>query len=149
MKRAAAIGVSAIAFAAVVLVATAATARRDGLPSYVNGYERWPKLNTRPIRSRGAHSGTKNVYASKRKRGPRYPYGTVIVKTIAAPGQRWINQFAVMRKVRGANRRANDWVMIEWSRSRRTAKFSLLARGELCTGCHMQARSNDYVFTGR
>ena len=54
-----------------------------GLPAWTAGYKGWFKVNRVPIpprRSRDAHAGTKNVYASKRARAGRYPYGTVIVK---------------------------------------------------------------------
>ena len=42
----------------------------NGIPAYVNGYAKWPRLNRVPIRAgSSAHQGTKNVYASKRKTG--------------------------------------------------------------------------------
>jgi hypothetical protein len=49
--------------------------------------------------------------------------------------------------VRGANRRHNDWVMIEYDRQGRSSRFSAFASGAISTGCHMQVRSRDYVFT--
>jgi hypothetical protein len=39
--------------------------------------------------------------------------------------------------------------MIEWTRSSGRARFSELARGQVCTSCHVQARKTDYVFTKR
>jgi hypothetical protein len=131
--------------ASTVVVALAATTA-NGLPSYTNGYQKWPKLNRKPFTRCGppcAHSGVKNVYASKRKVGRRFPNGTVVVKTIVRPGTRFVGQFAVMRKVRGR------WRYVEYERSSPTARFTVLAQGQLCQSCHQQARANDYVFTKR
>jgi len=131
---------------AFVVVATARTTA-NGLPSYTNGWQKWPRVNKKPFRDRGplssAHSGLKNVYASKRKRAGRYPNGTVIVKTIVKPGTRFVGQFAVMRKLRGR------WTFVEYERSSARARYTLLARGQLCTSCHVMARRTDYVFTQR
>jgi hypothetical protein len=135
--------VAAVA-ASLVVVASAQTTK-SGLPAYTNGYQKWPKLNRKPFTSTGplssAHTGLKNVYATKRKRGRAYPNGTVIVKTIVKPGTRFVGQFATMRKVRGR------WQYVEWERSSPTARYRLLAQGQLCQSCHVQARANDYVFT--
>jgi hypothetical protein len=109
------------------------------LPAYTNGYAKWRKLNKKPVTTPGGHNGVKNVYASKRKVGTRYPNGMVIVKTIR--NDAFLNQFAAMRKVRGA------WRFVEWQRSDAGARFRILAQGRLCQSCHMQARSNDFVFT--
>ena len=56
---------------------------------------------------------------------------------------------AVMRKVRGASPRNNDWIMVEYTRPGSTGRFSELARGQICYGCHVGAKANDYVFTRR
>ena len=98
------VAVAALASAAVVVAAAHTTA--NGLPSYTNGYQKWPKLNRKPFTKCGppcAHAGVKNVYASKRKVGTRYPNGTVIVKSIAQRGDKPAlpSQVAVMRKVSG------------------------------------------------
>jgi Cytochrome P460 len=137
--------VLALAAAAVVVASARTTA--NGLPSYTDGWQKWPKLNRKPYRDTGplssAHSGLKNVYASKRKVGSKYPNGTVIVKTIVKPGTKYVGQFAVMRKVAGR------WRFIEYERSSPTARYSVLAQGQLCVDCHVMAKSNDYVFTKR
>jgi hypothetical protein len=146
VKMVALVAVAAIGASLVVVVASAQTTK-SGLPAYTNGWQKWPKLNRKPFTSRGplssAHTGLKNVYASKRKQGNAYPNGTVIVKTIVKPGTRFVGQFAVMRKVKGR------WQFIEWDRSSPTARYRVLAQGQLCQNCHMQARANDYVFTKR
>ena len=138
------VAVAALASAAVVVAAAHTTA--NGLPSYTNGYQKWPKLNRKPFTKCGppcAHAGVKNVYASKRKVGAKYPNGTVIVKSIAQRGDKPAlpSQVAVMRKVSGR------WRFVEYSLS--GSRYTVLAQGRLCTSCHMQARANDYVFTKR
>jgi hypothetical protein len=141
---------SLAAAAATALASASATARPlPGLPAYTAGFERWTRLNERPIppRANDAHRGTKNVYVNRRAARPPYPYGTVVVKAITRPGESYVSVVAVMRKVRGANRRHNDWVMIEYERDGRGGRFSAFASGAICTGCHMQVRGRDYVFT--
>ena len=136
-----------LALASAIAVVAAAETSANGLPSYTNGWQKWPRINKKPFTSTGplssAHTGVKNVYASKRKVGSKYPNGTVIVKTIVKPGTKYVGQFATMRKVNGR------WQFIEYDRSSATARYSLLAQGQLCTSCHMMAKSNDYVFTKR
>jgi hypothetical protein len=138
-----AVAIVAALSAAVVVVASAETSA-NGLPSYTNGYLGWQTINRKPITGgSAAHSGTKNVYASKRKAGQRYPNGAVIVKTIARPGDRKArpSQVAVMRKVNGR------WRFVEYELS--GSRYTVLAQGQLCVSCHVQARSSDYVFTKR
>jgi Cytochrome P460 len=139
------VGVVALASAIVVVAAARTTA--NGLPPYTDGWQSWPWINAKPFRDRGplssAHTGVKNVYASQRKLGRTYPNGTVIVKTIVKPGTMFVGQFAVMRKLRGR------WQFVEYERSSAKARYTLLARGELCTSCHVMAKSTDYVFTQR
>ena len=132
-----------LSFGCALSVVAVAAPARDGLPAYTDGYASWQKLNRRPITTPGAHNGVKNVYAS-RPRGARrlFPNGTVIVKSIATPGAKGRpKQVAVMRKVRGRW----QWVEYELNGSR----YGVLARGSLCSSCHMQARANDWVFTRR
>jgi hypothetical protein len=136
--------VATVALAAALVVVAVAATTANGLPSYTNGYLEWPKLNAKPVRGGSpAHSGVKNVYASKRKVGSKYPNGTVIVKTIVQRGTKYVGQVAVMRKVNGR------WRFVEYSRPSRTARYTVLAQGQLCLSCHMRAKSRDYVFTKR
>jgi hypothetical protein len=137
--------VAAIATTSAVAVAAVASTSANGLPSYTNGYAKWPRINKRPFTSTGplsyAHTGVKNVYASRKKVGKRYPNGTVIVKSIRRSGDKPAlpNQVAVMRKINGS------WRYVEYRLS--GFRYTVLARGQLCQSCHMQARANDYVFT--
>jgi hypothetical protein len=150
------VGIVAAVAAGLVSVASSAPSRIEarplpGLPAYTAGFERWLKLNRRPIppRRNDAHRGTKNVYVSRRQARNRYPYGTVVVKAIRRPGESYVSVIAVMRKVRRANSRHNDWVMVEYGRSSTRGRFSAFASGAICTSCHMQVRRRDYVFTRR
>ena len=139
--------VAVIAFASAVVVVASARTTANGLPSYTDGYAKWPRINAKPFRDRGplsdAHSGLKNVYASKRKIGRAYPNGTVIVKTIVKPGTKYVGQFAVMRKQSGR------WRFVEYQRSSARARYTVLAQGQLCVDCHVMAKRTDYVFTQR
>ncbi|HET8968053.1 MAG TPA: cytochrome P460 family protein [Gaiellaceae bacterium] len=140
--------VAVLATASAVAVVAAASTSANGLPSYTDGYASWPRINKKPFTSTGplssAHAGVKNVYASRKKVGTRYPNGTVIVKSIRRAGDTASRpaQVAVMRKTSGTWRYAE----YELSGSRyRDLGFSQ----QLCQGCHMRARGNDYVFTKR
>ena len=124
---------------AVVVVASAQPSAR-GLPAYTDGYATWSKINRRPFTTPGAHNGVKNVYRSKARVGKAYPNGTVIVKAIAEPGRKGQpGQVAVMRKVKGT------WRWVEYTLNGST--YGVLAKGGLCSSCHMQAKANDWVFT--
>jgi hypothetical protein len=136
--------VGVVALAAAVAVVAVASTSANGLPSYTNGYAKWTKINKKPFTKCGppcAHSGVKNVYASKRKVAGKYPNGTVIVKTVAQTGDRRAtpSQVAVMRKVAGR------WKYIEWQLS--GSRYGVIGQGQFCADCHAGARANDYVFT--
>jgi hypothetical protein len=136
--------VAVVALAAAIAVVAAAETTANGLPSYTNGYLKWPKLNRKPVKGgSSAHSGTKNVYASKKRVGKKFPNGTVIVKTIARAGDKpaLAGQVAVMRKVNGR------WRFVEYELS--GSRYTVLAQGQLCVSCHVQAKASDYVFTKR
>lgn len=140
-----------VAALALVLAVAAAAARpqQQGLPAYIEGYSKWAKLNKRPIVGGSpAHQGTKNVYASRRRQGARYPVGTVIVKTATPPGRDWLSLVATMRRIK---RTANGgWRWEEFTRSSPSRRFSKIAFPESgCAACHAQAKANDYVFTRR
>lgn len=137
--------VGAVALAASVAVVALASSTANGLPSYTNGYATWPRINRKPFTSTGplstAHSGVKNVYASRRKVGKTYPNGTVIVKTIQRGTRKGMpEQVAVMRK------RSGKWRYDEYELSGSAYRNLGFPQG-LCQGCHQRARANDYVFT--
>ncbi|MEX2256238.1 MAG: hypothetical protein WEC34_12425, partial [Acidimicrobiia bacterium] len=115
----------AAALAALLITTAGAAAPAEqaanGIPAYVDGYAKWPKLNRTPVRGgSSAHPGTKNVYASKRRTGARYPVGAIIVKTATPPGKKWLSLVATMRKIKGS---ANGgWRWEEFTRSSPSAR---------------------------
>jgi hypothetical protein len=133
-----------------LVAALAGATPHPGLPSYTAGYTGWTKLNSKPIPRRAvdAHSSIKNDYASKTPRAGRYPVGTVIVKEGRQRAGAPVTLIAVMRKLRATGPH-NGWQMIEWTRPSGNARFTELARGQICTSCHFRARKTDYVFTKR
>jgi hypothetical protein len=135
-----------------LVLALGAATPLPGIPRYAQPYKSWTKLNAKPIprRSADAHDGTKNVYASKLppRGSTRYPVGSVIVKEGFRPGKRFVGLIAVMRKVKATGLN-NGWVMIEWVRSSANARFTEIARGQICYSCHVGAKKTDYVFTKR
>jgi Cytochrome P460 len=138
--------VAVAATASALAVVALASSSANGLPAYTNGYATWQRINAKPFTRCGppcAHSGIKNVYASRRKAGSRYPNGTVVVKTIVHAGDRSSlpSQVAVMRKVNGR------WRFVEFVLA--GGHYSVLGEGEFCQSCHAQARANDFVFTKR
>jgi hypothetical protein len=142
MRRRISVLVLAAGLACAAAVVAAAETTGNGLPSYTDGYQKWQRLNRKPITAPGAHTGVKNVYASKRRQGKLFPNGTVIVKSIARPGEKGAPfQVAVMRKVNG------NWQWVEYERG--GSRYGVLAKGQLCSSCHMQAKANDWVFTRR
>ena len=156
MRRLVLLALAAAALAATVSLAQGRSSKPEakplpGLPPYTAGYRSWTRINRKPVppRRNDPHNSTKNIYASKAKRGARYPYGTVIVKEGTQPGTKFVKLVAVMRKIRGASPRNNDWIMIEWARSSTGERFSEVARGQVCYSCHVGAKKNDYVFTKR
>ncbi len=107
--------------------AVSASARTDanGIPAYVDGYAKWPKLNAKPILGgSSAHQGTKNVYASKRKTGVNYPVGAIVVKTARPPGKQWLSLVATMRKIRGTRTAAGAGRSSRAPRRRRASRRS-------------------------
>jgi Cytochrome P460 len=121
-----------------------------GLPAYTAGYDAWTPLTRKPIPPResgDAHLGTKQVFASKRRREDGlFPYGTIIVKEASRPSNDFIGLIAVMRKERGADPAHNDWSFVEWTRDGPDERFTLQARDSVCWSCHVGAQQTDYVW---
>jgi hypothetical protein len=122
----------------------------SGLPAFTAGYDGWLKLNRKPIPPRpsaDAHSGTKNVYASKKRRASgSFPSGTILVKEAVRPGKDFIGLIAIMRKERGLDRDHNDWRFVEYTRDSAAARFAETASDSVCWSCHMGAQQTDYVW---
>jgi hypothetical protein len=122
----------------------------SGLPAFTADYEKWTKLNRKPIPPResgDAHLGRKNVYASKERRpSGRFPNGTILVKEAVRPGKDFMGLIAIMRKERGVDRDHNDWRFVEYTRDSAGARFVETASGSVCWSCHMGAQQTDYVW---
>jgi hypothetical protein len=121
-----------------------------GLPKSIAGYREWIKLNKAsiPPRDSDPHLGTKEVYASKEMRSNGlFPNGTIIVKEATRPGKDFLGLIAIMRKERGADPAHNDWLFVEYTRESKSERFSKLASGAVCYGCHVGAEATDYVWT--
>jgi hypothetical protein len=151
---------AAAALAPAVLVATLraqSTVARPaqtlpGIPKDVSGFEHWTKMNFRPLPARGgeAHHGVKNVYVNRKRAVLRrdgkqrfpYPKGTIVVKTASTDGV--VTLVAIARKQKAGN---GGWKWAEYTRSSPSARFSFLASGSVCTGCHVGAKPTDWIFT--
>lgn len=125
----------------------------EGLPDDIAGYEGWIQLNTEPIppiEGGDPHRGTKDVFtnleADRAGGGPVYPDGTVIVKHATRPDRDFIGLIAIMRKIAGSDPANNDWEYIEYAREGPEDAFSILASGQVCLSCHMNASGTDYVW---
>lgn len=137
---------------ALAVAGYALAAGLPGIPKIYQPYKSWTKVNAKPIPNKGGpHPGVKNVYASKRKTGAKYPYGTLIVKEglTTSGGKRFVSLIAAMRKVRGSDPRHGDWQFTEWTRSSANTRFTLLAKDATCWSCHALAKRNDWVYTKR
>lgn len=123
-----------------------------GLPRDVRGFERWTKMNFKPLPARGgeAHSGVKNVYVNRtraqlvRRGKQRFPYpkGTIVVKTGSNRG--FVTLVAIGRKRTAGY---GGWQWVEYTRSTAREPLSFLASGAVCTNCHVGAKKTDWIFT--
>lgn len=101
-------------------------------------------MNAEPID--GRTHGRANIYVNQERSeiAPdgelNYPFpdGTVIVKEVLD-----IDLIAIMRKVNGVDPDHGDWQWIEYG-----AGGSVAGKDAACWGCHGDAKSTDYVFTG-
>lgn len=128
----------------------APVAAEPGLPEYTAGYREFAGLVERDIPPDAAapHGGVKSVFATD-DRDPSaggFPDGTVVVKEGERGGDA-AAIIAVMRKVAGVDPDHGDWEFIEWSRPDPGSPYTVLARDQVCWGCHMGAIDGDWVFT--
>lgn len=128
-----------------------------GLPNDIAGYEKWLKLNAKPIPPRAGdpHNGNKNVYVNQLRQtiAPNnqqkfpYPVGSIVVKEAIRPGQDFLWLVSIMRKAKGNDPAHNDWTFIEYTRNGKDEAFKEIAKDAICWGCHAGAKDTDYVFT--
>ena len=113
-----------------------------GLPSNIQGYEKWTPV-AKNLDMGGPHAGKdKVVYANPvaakawKVKGA-LPVGSLIVKTAGPTANPTL--VAIMNKT------TEGWVYEEYTP--KDGKYSLLAKGSLCSNCHAGVKDKDYLFT--
>jgi hypothetical protein len=125
-----------------------------------SGYSRFPNLDTGPDGTLAASSAhqplirvSMNTTAAgalrngKLPSGATFPDGSVIFKEVLTSGQS-PNLYAIMYKDRTNTLAGNGWLWAEY-RPDGGVGFSIINRGNGCTGCHAldQGPQNDFVRT--
>ena len=138
--------VGAVALAWCLLSACGTT-----LPYDVADYEsRCIRLNVDPIppARNERHQGFKNVYACNVDRDQlrasrrHLPEGTLIVKEVRRPHESFVWLIALARKHGGV------WQWDEYTRNFSEDELRHgFASADVCTGCHVEARGDDWIFT--
>lgn len=136
---------------ALLCLASVGTSCGSSLPDDVPGYEdRCVRMNARPlpVYDGDPHEGVKNVYACDVAPGSvesnvrPFPDGTLIVKESTRQDQSFPWLIALARKQDGV------WRWDEYTRNFADEEFRHnLAPASVCTGCHVRARSLDWIFT--
>ena len=114
-----------------------------GIPADVQAFASWKKVVTTGMPLDGPHAGkNKVVYANpiaaKAWAGKAaLPVGSLVVKTAGSASAP--DFVGIMRKT------AKGWDYEEFTGS--AGKYSLLAKGASCSGCHDQAKDKDFLFT--
>ena len=114
-----------------------------GIPADVQAFASWKKVVTTGMPLDGPHTGkNKVVYANpiaaKAWGGTAaLPVGSLVVKTAGSSSAP--DFVGIMRKT------AKGWDYEEFII--KAGKYSLLAKGASCSGCHDQAKDKDFLFT--
>ena len=114
-----------------------------GIPADVQAFASWKKVVTTGMPLDGPHAGKNkvvyaNAIAAKAWAGKAaLPVGSLVVKTAGSASAP--DFVGIMRKT------AKGWDYEEFTGS--AGKYSLLAKGASCSGCHEQARDKDFLFT--
>jgi Cytochrome P460 len=120
-----------------------AFAALNGVPKDVQAFASWKKVVTTGMPLDGPHAGkNKVVYANpiaaKAWAGTAaLPVGSLVVKTAGSPSAP--DFVGIMHKT------AKGWEYKEFTI--KAGKYSLLAKGASCSGCHDQAKDKDFLFT--
>ncbi len=120
-----------------------AFAALNGVPKDVQAFATWKKVVTTGMPLDGPHTGkNKVVYANpiaaKAWGGTAaLPVGSLVVKTAGSSSAP--DFVGIMRKT------AKGWDYEEFII--KAGKYSLLAKGASCSGCHDQAKDKDFLFT--
>lgn len=139
------------AFGLVALGLMGFAAELKGIPKELSGYENWTVVVKGDLPTNGPHAGTnKVVYANaiaaqNWKSGKALPVGSIVVKTAGAMGAP--DFVAEMRKDK------TGWYYVEFAS--KGGRYGVMGGGDtsgnmgqtLCSGCHGQAKGQDYLFT--
>jgi len=140
------------------VIAIAATAlAQAGLPGELAGYINWSRANADRVNTPGAHPASKDIYfntpVARAVRDGKFVYpfaeGTIIVKERTDPATLTVTTLYTMRKVAGFDPATGNWQYGVFERkgsgSFQGAWFGA-AQQQMCVGCHVQAKNQDYVF---
>ncbi len=114
----------------------------SGLPKNIVGFEKW-NVVAKNLDTGGPHAGEKKIVfaspkAAKGWRGKNpLPVGSLVVKTagsVASP-----TFVAIMTKT------SKGWDYAEYTPTK--GKYNLIGSGASCSGCHENAKANDYLFS--
>jgi Cytochrome P460 len=124
------------------ILSLALAAGLNGLPKNIVGFEKWTKV-AKNLDTGGPHAGeTKivfaNVVAAKAWKGKSaLPLGSLVVKTAGSVSSP--SFVAIMKKT------SKGWDYAEYMPS--SGKYSLIGSGASCSGCHVNAKAKDYLFS--
>jgi Cytochrome P460 len=114
----------------------------NGLPKSIAGFEKWTKL-AQNLDTGGPHAGENkivfaNAMGAKVWRGKNpLPIGSLIVKTAGSVSSPTF--VAIMTKTN------KGWDYAEYTPT--DGKYNLIGSGASCSGCHANAKANDYLFS--
>ena len=114
-----------------------------GIPADVQAFASWKKVVTTGMALDGPHAGKNkvvyaNAIAAKAWAGKvALPVGSLVVKTAGSASAP--DFVGIMRKT------AKGWDYEEYTGS--AGKYSVIAKGASCSGCHDKAKDKDFLFT--
>jgi Cytochrome P460 len=124
------------------ILSIALAAGLSGLPKNIVGFEKW-KVVAKNLDTGGPHAGKNkivfaNAAGAKMWKGKTaLPVGSLVVKTAGSVSSP--SFVAIMKKT------SKGWDYAEYTPS--NGKYSLIGSGASCSGCHENAKANDYLFT--
>ena len=140
--------VGVIAFASAVVVVASARTTANGLPSYTDG---WQTVAPDQHEAVHQHGPALERPLGRQERLREQAQGRLEVpeRHRDREDDRQARHEVRRASSRRCERSNGRWRFIEYERSSAAARYSLLAQGSLCQGCHVMAKSNDFVFTKR
>jgi len=146
----------------ILLGAGAQTGAPPGIPSEIENYRSWTKMNglllSDPSNPRAGPKNTfinlnpdqlKGLYAAGGRVHKPFPDGAVLVRETLDPATGFVRVLFVQRKDSGAAR-TKGWVFSGYSRNAANEAYQQLPIADpvtRCLDCHAQVRNTDFVFT--